>query len=355
MKSHKCDILVVGAGPAGSSAAMTAARTGARVLMVERKAVIGTPVRCAEHIPGPLLKEVGLGRRFVVQPVRGMRTLLPGGEIKETRAPGYIIRRDLFDQTLADGARTAGAEILLSAQILRKNGGRIVLKQDGDQYSEIKADIIIGADGPRSTVGRWIGSENSSLIPAVQVRVPLVRDMEFTEVYFDKEFYGGYGWLFPKGDQANVGLGRKKREGNGRPLMDVLGHFVSRLTREGKIKGRILGNTAGWIPAGLLKKTSHENILLVGDAAGQTHAMSGAGVFQAVVCGRMAGKWAATALESGNLCLLSEYEKEWRDMFGGTLERAVKRRELLEKDWDRLDEIIKYCWIAYREYYAGSE
>lgn len=354
MKTHKRDILVVGAGPAGSSAAMTAARSGARVLMVERKAIVGSPVRCAEHIPGPLLKEVNLGRRFVVQPVQGMRTILPGGEIRETRAPGFIIRRDLFDQTLAGEAETAGAEILLSGRVVSKNGNQVILKQDNGLFSKIKAGVIIGADGPRSTVGRWIGSINRSLIPAVQVRVPLVRAMEFTEVYFDKEIYGGYGWLFPKGSVANVGLGMKKREGNYEPIGHVLKQFVSRLAEAGKIKGEILGNIAGWIPVEPLMKTTHENILLVGDAAGQTNAITGAGVFQAVMCGCMAGKWAALAVESGDLNLLSEYEREWRDLFGETLERAFKRRQLLEQEWDRLDEIIKYCWIAYREYYARS-
>jgi digeranylgeranylglycerophospholipid reductase len=97
---------------------------------------------------------------------------------------------------------------------------------------------------------------------------------------------------------------------------------------------------------------TRQNVLLVGDAAGQTHPITGAGVFQAVICGRMAGNWAARAVKAGNLGLLSEYEKEWRDLFGEALERAFRRRQLLEQEWDQLEEIIKYCWIAYREYYT---
>ena len=65
----------------------------------------------------------------------------------------------------------------------------------------------------------------------------------------------------------------------------------------------------------------------------------------------MAGKWAARAVEKGSLELLSEYEKEWQGFFGMTLERGHRRRQLLEKEWNRLDEIIKHCWIAFREYY----
>ena len=105
MERLECDVLVVGAGPAGTSAARAAASRGARVVVVERRAVIGVPVRCAEYIPAVLLGEAGVGRRFVVQPIRGMRTYCNGRCLQETPAPGYTIRRDLFDQALADAAK----------------------------------------------------------------------------------------------------------------------------------------------------------------------------------------------------------------------------------------------------------
>ena len=341
----------MGAGPAGSTAALTAARNGLHVLMVERRAKVGNPVRCAEYIPAPLLGDVSLGRHFIVQSVRGMRTILPGGETTETFAPGFTIRRDHFDQALAHAARDAGAEILLSTRALYKNNNEVLLKGKNGQSLKIETEMVIGADGPRSTVGRWIESVNENLIPAVQVRVPLIKVMKFTEVYFDKEFYGGYGWLFPKGQEANVGLGMKKGKREYEPITHVLKRFVSRLIEAGKIKGEILGNVTGWIPAEPVRKVTRRNVLLVGDAAGQTHPITGAGVFQAVTCGRMAGNWAARAVEAGNPELLSEYEKEWRDLFGEAQERAFNRRQLLEQEWDRLEEIIKHCWIAYREYY----
>ena len=88
MSIYEADILVVGAGPAGSSAALAACGRGLRVLLVERRTVVGRPVQCAEYIPAPLMKETAIGRNFVVQPVKGMTTILPDGEIKETRAPG---------------------------------------------------------------------------------------------------------------------------------------------------------------------------------------------------------------------------------------------------------------------------
>jgi geranylgeranyl reductase family protein len=352
--NRKCDILVVGAGPAGTSAALAAARSGARVLIAERKGKIGLPVRCGEYIPAPLVGEIGLGRSFVVQSVKGMRTIVPGGEINEMRAPGFVTHRDIFDQVLADAAKEAGAEIQLSTRVISKDDGRVLLKGSDGKALNLEPGAIIGADGPHSTVGKWIGYRNRKLIPAIQARVSLCRPMNFTEVYFDKEIYGGYGWLFPKGEEANVGLGITPKEGNSASLRKSLDRFIAALKAAGKIKGMPYELTAGWIPAEPMKETVKGNVALVGDAAGQTHPITGAGIHQAIVCGRMAGKHAAQALGKGKLSLLSEYDIEWHDLFGHTLERAYERRQLLEGEWDRLDEIIKYCWIAYREYYSGT-
>lgn len=351
MGTYECDILIVGGGPAGSSAAFAARSSGLHVLVVERREQVGSPVRCAEYIPALLLGEVNMGREFVVQSVRSMRTILPGGEIVETRAPGYTIRRDLFDQILARRAEEAGAEIWLSSSAVAKSDDIVEVRRTNG-IARVKAGIIIGADGPHSRVGRWIGSVNRNLIPAIQVSVELTSPMQCTEVYFDREIYGGYGWLFPKGDRANAGIGRKEKDGNPYSLRECLDRFLRRMRKEEKIKAGISGNVAGWIPAERPRVVTKGNILLAGDAAGHTHPITGAGVAQAVICGEMAGRWAARAVESGDPGLLAEYENEWRDLYGDAQERAFKRRQLLEEEWERLDEIIRYCWIAFREYYA---
>jgi len=353
MKGASCDILVVGAGPAGSSAAIGAAGKGARVLVVERGSVIGVPVRCAEYIPAPLLGEVH-DRSFLVQSIRGMRTFLPGGEETEIRASGFTIRRDRFDQSLAKEAERSGAEIRLSTRALSRSHGEVLLREGKDRFSTVKAKIVIGADGPHSTVGRWIGSVNRRMIPAIQVSVPLVNALDQTEVYFDKDMYGGYGWLFPKGDVANVGVGMKSGGGRIPSIKHALDRLLCTLREHEKIRGEPRAMTGGWIPVAPSIKTTQGNVLLVGDAAGQTHPITGAGVAQAVICGRKAGKWAFRALERGDFGLLSRYEEDWRDHFGASLERASKRRRKLEREWGRLEQVLKTCWIAYREYYAGS-
>lgn len=357
MQSLRCDVLVVGAGPAGSSAARAAAGNGMEVLVAERRETIGVPVQCAEFIPAPLLGEAGLaaGDDVVVQSVSRMHTILPGGEVKVLRTPGRMIRRDRFDRALARAAEEAGARILCATRAVRLEDGRAVLRTRGEPGEKcVAAKVIIGADGPRSEVGRWIGSENTNRIPAVQWTVPLRIPMEHTEVYFDEAFYGGYGWLFPLGREANVGVGRKKRghAGQEQAIGKVLERFVARLAGEGKVGRESVRSTAGWIPAEPVRRVSRGNVLLCGDAAGHTHPVTGAGVSQAVLGGRMAGEWAARAARAGDLSLLAAYEEEWRERFGEAHERAYGRRRLLEENWDRLETAVKTSWIAFREYFT---
>jgi flavin-dependent dehydrogenase len=97
METMRCDILIVGAGPAGASAARAAASRGLEVLMVERRDRVGVPVQCAEFIPAPLLGEIDPAPGMVMQSVSEVHTILPGGEMNVMRSPGLMIRRGLFD------------------------------------------------------------------------------------------------------------------------------------------------------------------------------------------------------------------------------------------------------------------
>ena len=105
-----CDVLVIGAGPAGSTAARFAARKGVSVILLERRERVGIPVRCAEYVPLPVSRYVDLNHSgILVQTVRSMETHIPGQSVKETIVPGVMINRDRLDQELADLAVKAGA------------------------------------------------------------------------------------------------------------------------------------------------------------------------------------------------------------------------------------------------------
>ena len=346
-----CDVLVVGAGPAGSSAARAAARKGAKVLVLDRREVVGVPVQCAEYVPAQLVGQLDLGRDFVAQKVTGMNTFLPDGSEHWLPAPGFIIHRDRFDQTLARAAREQGASFLMGTRALGREDGVVHARGRAGQL-DIRAAVVVGADGPRSTVASWVGSPNPSLMPAAQVTMALTGPCERTEVYFHPDIFGGYAWLFPKGDRANVGLGLRSAPGSTRKINDLLEAFVDRLRREGRVTGPRLGGTGGWLPAGPVRRAVHGDVALCGDAAGHTHPITGAGIFAAVSCGEMAGKWAARAALQAAPDLLEGYEEEWRDLFGDMLSKAHERREMMERGWDRFEDIIRPCWVAFREYHA---
>ncbi len=118
--------------------------------------------------------------------------------------------------------------------------------------------------------------------------------------------------------------------------------------------GELVSVTAGLIPVGgpLPSVDEKAGIILVGDAAGHTHAITGGGVPQAVLCGTMAGNSAAEAA-NGNQRAFRDYVLQWKKAFGATMDKATQKREALEAGWDGedLDGLVRRCWITCEEYY----
>lgn len=345
------DVLIVGGGPAGSSAARAAADAGASVLVIEKRARIGEPVRCAEYIPRLLTQTVKIPPEDIAQEIEGMVTFMPDGEVIRKGAPGFILNRARFDQTLAAEAEMAGAKFLTTTRAVSRVDSRVIIVGPSGK-GEIRAKVVIGADGPDSTVGSWIGQRNRNLMWAVQQTVELKQPAHDTEVYFGREYPGGYAWLFPKGDMANVGVG-VKRELGGIPKVAFKG-FKERI--KDRI-GKLLSVTAGLIPAGgpLPSVDERAGIILVGDAAGHTHAITGGGIPQAVLCGTLAGAAAADSAK-GNKKALQDYAHQWRKAFGTTMDKAAQKRQALETGWNRenLDDLVRRCWIACEAYYREA-
>nr|HID14375.1 NAD(P)/FAD-dependent oxidoreductase [Anaerolineae bacterium] len=177
---ERVDLLVVGAGPGGSTAARVAATEGLRVLIVEKRPTVGLPVQCAGYVPAQIVAHVDLPERCRRVRIRTLRTHLPdpltgsgqGGEVVETPAAGYVLDRALFDKGLVVAACRAGAEVWTATRAVERTE-RGVLVRRGGQTVEVECRVVIGADGPRSTVGRWIGQVNTEFIDALQVEVVL--------------------------------------------------------------------------------------------------------------------------------------------------------------------------------------
>jgi digeranylgeranylglycerophospholipid reductase len=355
MPAERIDVAVIGLGPAGACAAAEAARRGCRVLAIERKREPGIPVQCAEFVPAMIGAEASGFADSVRQPIRAMMTFIEGGA-PDARAdfPGYMLDRAAFDAGLAAAAARAGAECRYGTRVRAISpDGRIELS-DGQR---IAAAVIVGADGPRSAVGRRIGQVNRELLETRQFTVPLRSPHDATDIFLSAGIPGGYGWLFPKRALAHVGAG-VDAEQRAR-LKNIVAGLHAALVENGRVGADILARTGGAIPAGgMLKpwgKSGDTLALLAGDAAGLTNPVTGAGIPAAVYSGRLAGQAAAAWIE-GNRAAGEDYEDELRGVFEQALERAVRRRRELAMHarggslpgraaWRR-------GWIAYPEYWA---
>jgi flavin-dependent dehydrogenase len=174
------------------------------------------------------------------------------------------------------------------------------------------------------------------------------------DVFFHKDYEGGYAWFFPKGRTANVGVGVVPSKTS--QLLNLLSDFLNFLRKSKKITGvAIVSKTGGSIPCEPYRKTFFENILLVGDAAGHAHPITGAGIFNAVIGGEIAGRIAAEAVEREDLRYLENYEIEWQEAFGKSLSYGALKREFLEENWNKFgvdfERLIRKAWVGFKEYY----
>jgi digeranylgeranylglycerophospholipid reductase len=348
VENRKTDVLVIGAGPAGSMTAKWAAKNGASVLLLEKRQEIGSPVRCGEGMSKEWLPEVGIrpGKWINVE-VEGARIYAPNEkcfEINEKHAGnevGYVVERDGFDKALAIDAANAGAEILLktAAVDLLKDHGQIVgakVKQGGEAF-EIRAPVTIAADGFESQVGRWAGIPTNIALrdmdSCLQYRMTNVDcDTRYCDFYLGKVAPGGYVWIFPKDDGlANVGIGVQlsqiKSPAEAKMYLDRwIDHHPA------YAKGKKIDVVGGGVSISApLKQTSGDGIMIVGDAARMIDPLTGGGIANGCIAGKICGEVAAQAVQQGTptKTFFQRYEKGWRTRFEEKLYRNWLAKEKL--------------------------
>lgn len=355
------DMVVVGAGPAGSTTARYAAMNGADVLMIEKRQEIGSPVRCGEGIGKALLEKIDLepNKRWIANEVLGARVISPNGSVvtlTERMAgdeTGYVIYRDVFDKELAKIAAKEGVDIMLKTSaisILKENGKvtGVKAKHMGRMF-DIKAKVVVGADGFESQIGRWAGI-NTNLKPSdVETgfqyhMVGIDCDKDFSHFYLGSYAPGGYVWVFPKAQgEANVGIGLQLSKIKDRAAPKrYLDDFIKK--HKELVKGKAIMQVAGAVSTcAPIEKTVDDGIMLVGDAARQIDALTGGGIINACEAGKIAGETAAQAIKEGDVSktLLNKYEKGWRDAMEGRLYRNwIAKEKLAELSDDTLNKLI---------------
>jgi geranylgeranyl reductase family protein len=354
--AERIDLLIIGLGPAGAAAARVAAQGGISVAVIERKQTAGVPVQCAEFIPLPL-GAYARPEGVLQQRIRGMNSALPSGAMEKSEFPGLMVDRAAFDQALAREAEKAGARVFFDSRLERlepaQNRAWIATPQ-GERVFEYK--VLVGADGPHSPVAAALGLPPLEVVHTRQYTVPLLRPFEDTDIWLSDAYPGGYAWLFPKRETANLGLGADKRFAA--DLKTPLDELHRNLVSEGRVGIEILHRTGGAIPVGGMRpKISIGNVMLTGDAAGLTHPVTGAGIAAAVVSGDRAGEAAVARVRDKVENALGEFEEDIRDQFEASLARAVAKRQWLNQFWGgaeaRGDEMHRRGWIAFPEYFTN--
>jgi geranylgeranyl reductase family protein len=358
------DVIVVGAGPAGATAALRLARAGMRVIIVER---YGLPRQkpCGGGISTRVLTRFAWLpdslRRIPTNPVTSLYLEGPCGDVFRTRArvPVVIlIRRIEFDHLLASLAIEAGATLLAPAAIAqaRQDAEGVTLRtRDG---RELRAPMVIAADGVNSVVARRLGMNPGW--PAASLALDMMEETPVTALRTAEPdtlsvFYGyggahGYAYIFPKPAHVNVGIGYVLpyfRERVDVSPYDLQQQFVAELKQRGLMEGESQRShfTPFLIPiGGPLANTAEGRVLLAGDAGGFVNGFSAEGIYYAMVTGDLAAQAILASRRHGAISPMRAtraYVRAWRREIGAELRDSVLIQRYLFPHPERMDRVVR--------------
>ncbi len=327
------DVLVIGAGPAGSSAAIAAAREGLKVLLVERSPHVGDAARSVGFVPRLFADGLSLPRILMRQTIRGTRIHVEN-DVTERPWPGYTIPvRNLF-RVLAGTAASHGADLRsgYSLEHLTPTGAARFSSPDGEL--EARAKVVIACDGAGSRSAELLELERPSVLNVFQCEVLLLGERDWIDLHMHRNLHGGYAWLYPRRSTASVGVAvTPESHRNGQALLEW---FRTRLADEGLIAPQCVNRSSGEIPcSGVHRRLRLGQVILAGDAAGTAHPMAVSGISPAIESGVMAGR-AAARLVRGDGDALRAYQREMHRWLGPVHRRALARRQFMLDAWDRV-------------------
>jgi digeranylgeranylglycerophospholipid reductase len=349
------DVVVIGAGPAGSIAARTCAQAGLRVLLAEKRQEIGSPVRCAEAVGKETVAEfIPLDEKWIAAEVDHFSLT---SSVNDTvhfppLETTLVLERKIFDRELAHAAANAGADVVVKARAAGfiRNGAGIegVKFMVQGQPHEVRCKIVIGADGTEAQSTRWAGLKS---VPQLKDYYSAAQYL-LTNVNIDPTVCQyhlgwsqaplGYLWVFPKGNNtANVGLVIAVDPKQTRSAIDYLNDFVAKNFPQSSVLSQVVGG----IPiSNVLPEMTADQYLAVGDAAHQSDPLTAGGITNGMFGGLFAAQTAIEALHKDDTSrkFLKKYEKLWDDKFGADYRRLYRLRQAVFKiPEEKLNNMIR--------------
>lgn len=355
------DVVVIGSGPAGATTARLSAENGLKVLLVDKRQELGAPVQCSGAVSRHALEAsgVGISGEFIHEAIYGFgiydqageKTTIDYQQIKpdeygrgEGQKPlGYVVDRRRFDRYLMTAAERAGAEVWLKTEGLGylplPDGSCEVQLRHFNKEIKVKAQVLVGADGLQSQVGKWAGLHThiklNELASCLQFVVDGVETDGLLEIITGHEWApGGYAWVFPKGHgYAEIGLG-VARTMTGQNAQWHLDHFIKNSFLKERFRDcRILEIQGGGVPLAAPLKTQYaDNLLLVGDAARHVNPITGGGIHTALSGGVIAGSFLAELLRAGKRPSknnLKACQERWLEAMGNKMWKLYREKKAI--------------------------
>ena len=358
-EEYQYDVVVVGGGPAGSSAAWAAAKNGIKVALIEKEGSIAETVRTSGVTWIQNIKEFGIPENCY-NPIKNFSFCSPNNEVTISdsvpRAAVLDVRKTY--RWLANEAEKEGADIFIKTSIndvIKNDNGDIVGVSGTGPKGEItfRSKIIIDASGFSSTICKAMGFatqwERFGAGAEWEVKAEHVDSETWWLMVGQQYSPAGYAWIFPLGDDiVRIGVGVGKPESNVDPtqrLKELMDTKLGPIKKLGKITP--IEFHYGLIPNdGLSRKTVFNNLILVGDSAGQANPLVLEGIRYAIKFGRVAGKVSADSIKSGKTDRdsLLPYEENWRKAIESKIKSAGKVQDrwirLSDEEWDKELDII---------------
>jgi geranylgeranyl reductase family protein len=351
---RRYDAIVVGGGPAGSTTAFRLAEQGASVLLAD-KATFPRDKPCGG---GMTLRAV---RQCPVDPTPVVEEWVDQIELrfrykacvvhKANEPVVWMTQRRRLDAFLLDSAKERGVEVREGARVAVEPGNTVVIGGE-----KLGADVLIGADGANGITAKAVGLGGGIVYGVAyegNVKYPTLAQARYANrlVLELADIPGGYGWVFPKGDHANVGVGGWQSEGP--KLREHLRRCCEAHGLEPDDLEELRGHRLPLRRPGT--RIAGERALLVGDAAGLIDPVSGDGMYECFVSGRLAAE-AAMGLLSGRAANLYGYEQAVSNELAPLHRASWKLKQALDR-WPRASWQVarsKLLWVSIRGMLDGE-